>query len=141
MKTKTETRNYFVLLAQLAGTMMKRTAMMLLLTVMTVCTAQAGIECQWSPQKGGSVVANGNKVYVTTDPEYYLECVQWTNGTHVITLTDEIAPVNEEPYYLAPNENGTVFVTFVKKTANAFTIKAKTPARMPLNAYWIQRML
>ena len=115
MKTKTETRNNFVLLAQLAGTTMKRTAMMLLLTVMTVCTAQAELTCQWSPEKGGSVEADGNKVYVTTDPAYYLESVQWTDGTNVITLTDEIAPVNEDPYYLAPKENGTVFVTFVEK--------------------------
>lgn len=118
MKTKTETRNNFVLLAQLAGTTMKRTAMMLLLTVMTVCTAQAELTCQWSPEKGGSVEAKGNKVYVTTDPAYYLESVQWTDGTHVITLTDEIAPVNGKPYYLAPKENGTVFVTFVEKTTN-----------------------
>ena len=119
MKTKTETRNYFVLLAQLAGTTMKRTAMMLLLTVMTVCTAQAELTCQWSPQKGGSVVAEGNKIYVTlASNQYCLERVQWSDGTHVITLTDEIAPVNEEPYYLAPNENGTVFVTFVEKNGD-----------------------
>ena len=117
MKTKTETRNYFVLLAQLAGTMMKRTAMMLLLTVMTVCTAQAKLTCQWSPQEGGSVVANGNKVYVTlASDQYCLERVQWSDGTYGITLTEEVTPVNEEPYYLAPNENGTVFVTFVEKT-------------------------
>ena len=89
--------------------------MMLLLTVMTVCTAQAGIECQWSPQEGGSVVAKGKKVYVTIALAYYLGSVQWSDGTHVITLTEEVTPVNEEPYYLAPNENGTVFVTFVEK--------------------------
>lgn len=118
MKTKTETRNNFVLLAQLAGTTMKRTAMMLLLTVMTVCTAQAELTCEWSPEKGGSVEAKGNKVYVTTDPAYYLDRVQWTDGTNVITLTDEIAPVNGKPYYLAPKENGTVFVTFVEKNTN-----------------------
>ena len=98
---------------------MKRTAMMLLLTVMTVCTAQAELTCQWSPKEGGSVEAKGKKIYVTlASNQYCLDRVQWTDGTYVITLTEEITPVNVEPYYLAPNEDGTVFVTFVKKTTN-----------------------
>ena len=117
MKTKTETRNNFVLLAQLAGTTMKRTAMMLLLTVMTVCTAQAELTCQWSPKEGGSVEADGKKIYVTlASNQYYLDRVQWSDDTYVITLTEEVTPVNGKPYYLAPDENGTVFVTFGEKT-------------------------
>ena len=106
-------------LKTIPGLTLARIAMMLLVLVMTVCTARAELVCQWTPPNGGTVTANGSQVTVTPAAAYCIGSVAWysgdPNGSEPVS---SVVLDNSLGYYAAPSSNGYVVATFIAKSTD-----------------------
>jgi uncharacterized repeat protein (TIGR02543 family) len=106
-------------LKAIPGLTLARIAMMLLVLVMTVCTARAELVCQWTPPNGGTVTANGSQVTVTPAAAYCIGSVAWysgdPNGSEPVS---SVVLDNSLGYYAAPSSNGYVVATFIAKSTD-----------------------
>ena len=101
--------------------MVARVLTTLLAMLLVTGTAWATLTCRLVPANGGTVRAEGNKVYVTPNDSFYIESVVWYSadpdgiGSIVQQELYETGGIGigSNTYYQAPSSDGYVIVTFL----------------------------